>query len=132
MREFSSKATEHACRIAGVLTLIGDPMAACVGDDTMQAALELAQYYIREHVRLAGTAAISGDIANADKLLTWIRRKGLRELTLRDVMQRGPYAIREAPVAKAALCRLCEYGWLQNSGHQFTVVPYQPAEEAVA
>ena len=121
IREFASKAVEHACRIAAVLTLISDPAAVSVSAETMRSALELVQAYLREHIRLAGAANISVDVGYAVKLLDWIKRKNLGEVSARMVMQRGPYAIREAPIAKAALRMLTDHGWLlsENGSHFF-------------
>jgi hypothetical protein len=122
VREFASKAAEHACRIAGVLTLISDPDAFAVSVETMRWALELVQAYLREHIRLAGAASISVEVSNGVKLLEWIKRKKVPELTTRKVMQLGPYAIREAPIAKAALRMLHDHGWLiTEDGSHYTV-----------
>jgi hypothetical protein len=125
IREFASKAAEHACRIAGVVTLIGDPEAHSIGVDTMRASLQLAQAYIWEHIRLAGAASISLDVGNAQKLWDWIERKRVLEVTARKVMQLGPYAIREAPAAKAALRMLCEHNWLVTEDGSHYIVPAQ-------
>jgi hypothetical protein len=122
-REFASKAAEHACRIAGVLTLIGDPSAVTVSADTMRASLELVQAYLREHIRLAGAASISVEVGNGVKLLEWIKRKRVHDLTARKVMQLGPYAIREAPIAKAALRLLHDHGWLITEDGSHYAVP---------
>jgi hypothetical protein len=122
IREFASKAAEHACRIAAVLTLMTQADAIAVDLETMRAAVELVQFYLREHVRLAGAAAVSLEIGNAVKLQEWLKRTGRKDVTARNVMQLGPYAIREAPVAKAALRALLEHGWLvTEDGSRYTV-----------
>jgi Protein of unknown function (DUF3987) len=119
IREFSSKAAEHACRIAGVLTLLENPDAPMVSVESIASALELVQAYLREHIRLAGTAGVSVEVGNAVKLLEWLRRAKRLTVTPRDVMRLGPYSIREAPAAKAALRLLQENGWLisEEAGH---------------
>jgi hypothetical protein len=125
IREFASKAAEHACRIAGVLTLIADPTAISVSQETMRSALELVQAYLREYIRLAGAANISTEVGNAVKLLDWIKRTHRPEVTARTVMQFGPYAIREAPSARSALRLLRDHGWLvTQDGNLFTVPGY--------
>jgi len=125
IREFASKAVEHACRLAGVLTLIAHPEAILVTAETMRSALELVQAYLREHIRLASAASISIEVTNAVKLLDWIRRKRHREVSARKVMQLGPYSIREAPIAKAALRMLHDHGWLlTEDGSHYTVTPH--------
>jgi Protein of unknown function (DUF3987) len=123
VREFASKAAEHACRIAAVLTLMAKADAIAVDVDTMRAALGLTQFYINEQVRLAGAAAVSLEIGNAVKLQEWLKRTGHRHVTARTVMQKGPYAIREAPAAKAALRTLLEHGWLVTADGSSYLVP---------
>jgi phage/plasmid primase-like uncharacterized protein len=50
--------------------------------------------------------------SDAQKLLDWIRRKGLTEFTRKQVMQLGPSSIRDATSAKEALLTLVEMGWI--------------------
>jgi hypothetical protein len=123
VREFGSKAAEHACRIAGVMTMIAQPDAINVNVETMHSAVDLVWAYIREHVRLAGVANIPEEVHNAQVLLEWIASKKLSTLNATRVMQYGPYAIRTAPVAKAALHVLAEYGWLVQDGKRYLVPP---------
>lgn len=112
VREFASKAAEHACRIAGVLTLLADPGAVAVCVEDMSRALDLVQFHLREYIRLIGSATVSDDIRRAKTLLDWIDGKRLVRITARDVMRLGPSCIREAPVAKRCLWTLAEHHWL--------------------
>jgi phage/plasmid primase-like uncharacterized protein len=48
----------------------------------------------------------------AERLYTWLLRKGLVEFTQRQVLQLGPSALRRAEVARAALQTLVEQGFL--------------------
>ena len=122
IREFASKAAEHACRLAGVIALVADPAAFSLDVQAMRWAIELTQAYLREHIRLAGSASISVEVANAQKLWDCIKRKKWTELTARKVMQLGPYAIREAPAARSALRMLHDHGWLlTEDGSHYTV-----------
>jgi len=122
VREFASKAAEHACRLAAVLTLMEKPDAIAVDLTTMRWALELTQFYIQEHVRLAGAAGVSIEIGNAVMVEEWLRRTKRTEVTAREIMRLGPYAILEAPAAKGALRTLLEHGRLcTEDGSGFTV-----------
>lgn len=122
VREFASKAAEHACRLAAVLALMDRADAISIDVSTMRAALELTQFYIQEQARLAGAAGVSVEIGNAVKLQEWLKRTKRAEVNARDVMRLGPYAIREAPTAKAALRTLLEHGWLiTEDGSRYTV-----------
>lgn len=132
VREFASKSAEHACRLAAVLTLIDKPDAIAIDVATMRSALELVQFYIQEQVRLAGAAGVSVEINHAVKLLEWLKRTGRKEVTARNVMQLGPYAIREAPTAKTALRTLVEHGWLCSEDGSHYSVPGAVLAEWVA
>ncbi len=125
VREWASKACEHACRIAAVLTLAGDPEAFAVGADAMGNALQLVQHFMGEYERLVGAADLPENIRRAEALLTWIRAKRVRSLTVRQVTQFGPgRAIRHAQAAKEALRTLCEYGWAATrDGRTFHLHP---------
>jgi DNA-binding IclR family transcriptional regulator len=61
---------------------------------------------------LAGSASVSLEVGNAVRLQEWLKRSKRREVAARNVMQFGPYAIREAPAARAALRLLRDHGWL--------------------
>jgi hypothetical protein len=124
VREFASKASGHACRIAGVLALVSDPNAFVVGPEEMTCALRLAEFYLGEQLRLAGAACISSEVANAQKLLDWIKRKGHRELTGKQVMQLGPNSIRDGASARSALRTLVDFYWLTTEdGHHYCLPP---------
>jgi hypothetical protein len=123
VREWASKAAEHACRIAGVLTLTSDPMAHAVPAETMGGALALTQFYLSEYVRLVGSADVPENIRHAQELLTWLRQKKRATVTARDVMRLGPgRAIRHGDAAKAALRTLAEHGWLTTEDGKVYVV----------
>ena len=123
VREWASKAAEHACRIAGVLTLTSDPMAHAVTAETMAGALALTQFYLSEYIRLVGSADVPENIRHAQELLTWLRQKKRATVTARDVMRLGPgRAIRHGDAAKAALRTLAEHGWLTTEDGKVYVV----------
>ncbi len=122
VREWASKAAEHACRIAGVLTLAADPAAHAVSGETMGGALTLTQFYLSEYVRLVGSADVPEHIRHAHELLAWLRQKGRTTVTARDVMRLGPgRAIRHGDAAKAALKTLAEHGWLSTEDHKLYI-----------
>jgi hypothetical protein len=108
---------------------MGEADAIAVDVDTMRAALGLTQFYINEQVRLAGAAAVSLEIGHAVKLQEWLKRTRRKEVTARNVMQLGPYAIREAPAAKAALRTLVEHGWLVTDDGSRYMVPAAVLQE---
>ena len=130
IREWASKAAEHACRIAGVLALVSDREAHCVDADAMAGALALVQHYMGEYDRLLGTADLPENIRRAVALLEWLRAKRLRTVTARQVTQYGPgRAIRHAAAAKEALRTLAEHGWAATQDSRtYTIHPATFAE----
>jgi len=109
----ASKSAEQAARIAGVLTLWRDLEAAEVSAADMANAIELARYYLLEALRLAQVANVSAEIDRAEQLKRWLlERWSEPEVLVRDVMNKGPNALRESPKAKAAIAILEAHGWL--------------------
>jgi len=115
VQSYASKSAEQAARIAGVLALWADLATTEISASCMANGIELAQYYLGEARRLAGQAVISADIEQAERLRVWLIEKwGKPEVTPADVVQFGPYALRESPKAKASLEILAKHGWLNK------------------
>tara|TARA_B110000208_G_C11794964_1_gene439158 strand:+ start:2346 stop:3836 length:1491 start_codon:yes stop_codon:yes gene_type:complete len=109
----ASKVAEQACRIAGVLTLWRNINAAAVQIAEMESGVLLAKFYLSEASRLASAAIVSVEIDNAEKLRGWLLEQWPEaEVLVRDVVQRGPNALRETPKARSALSILKNHGWL--------------------
>jgi hypothetical protein len=109
----ASKAAEQAARIAGVLTLWRDLYALQVQPGDMANAIDLAGFYLSEASRLASAALVSTEIDQADTLRKWLLEGWAEaEVTVREVVQFGPNALRETPKAKTALGILEKHGWL--------------------
>ncbi|MGR3539937.1 MAG: YfjI family protein [Hasllibacter sp.] len=110
---WASKSPEQAARIAGVLTLWADLDAAEVSGAVMADAIQLAQFYLGEAVRLADEAMVTAETAKAEALRVWLQGEcPFDAITVTDVIQRGPNALREARKAKPAINMLVEAGWL--------------------
>ncbi len=110
---YASKSAEQAARIGGVLTLWRDLDAPEVTPGDMGKAIELAQYYLSEAVRLADAATVSVEIDRAEALRKWLLEVWDKpEVLMGDVMQRGPNPLRESPKARTALSLLERHGWL--------------------
>lgn len=123
-REWAAKSGEHACRIAGVITLVENPDATHVLGETMQGALVLTRYYLKEYLRLVGTAGVCAEIQHAQALLTWLEQKRLREVTPRRIMQYGPNSLRDAEIVSKALKTLTAHNWVQKkqtTGNKYLV-----------
>jgi hypothetical protein len=131
VREWASKAAEQACRIAGVITLVNDPEAIRVEAETMGNALRLTEFYLSEYQRMVGHAGIPEETRRAQVLLEWLKRKGVRVFTARQVMQLGPNSIRSADVARAAIRVLEDNHWVSSDdGRTYRVHEALFVEEA--
>jgi hypothetical protein len=121
VRGLANKLPEHAARIAAVLALINDFEVSEITVDEMQAAIELTQHYVAEAMRLFGASRVSGELREAQFLKAWLETTWLnRETTspakdlisLPDIYQRGPNAIRDKAHAHRAVTILADHGWL--------------------
>lgn len=108
----ASKSAEQAARLAGVLTLWRDLEAVEVQLADMACAIELARFYLLEAARLAEVANVSAEIDRAEQLRGWLERWPEPEVLVRDVVNKGPNALRDSPKARAALLQLEAHGWL--------------------
>lgn len=101
---YASKAAEQAARIAGVLTLWLDLDAKQVEARDMLDGIALAEFYLGEALRLADAAQVSRETDQALALRNWLVNDWKDdEVTLREVIQYGPNALRESSKARKAL-----------------------------
>ena len=136
-REWASKSMEHACRIAGVLTLLRDHDAGIVDVEAMRGGLTLAMFYLSEYMRLVGLAATDADITIAQQLLAWMQRRVASQqalgaddvVSLRDITRLAqPKALRAGRTARRALAVLDEHSWLVRAGDRRWRLRAIPAE----
>ena len=131
----ASKTAEQAARIAGVLTLWRNLGATEVNSDTMQNAIDLAQYYLHEALRLANASLISKQVQQAETLRKWLLDKWLPKhlsepyVVPSDILQFGPNLLRERPKIKKAIAMLVEAGWLVEMPEN-TIVDGKPRKAA--
>ncbi len=76
----------------------------------MPNAVELAQYYLNEALRLSSAAIVSLDIARAERLRVWLLDTWkYPEILPSEIVQSAPItALRERPTANKALAALEE------------------------
>jgi len=130
VKGFGNKLAEHAARLAAVLRLIGDIEAQMIDAAHMEAGIILAEYYAAEVLRLGEAVQISAQLMKATALLDWLQDDWQEEnVSLPDIYQRGPYAIRDRNTAYALVKILEGHGWLIRV-LQGAVVLGQPRREA--
>ena len=131
VRAFGAKLAEHAGRLAGVLTVYGDPDAGEITGEAMACGIALAQHYAAEALRLQGAAAVAPELALAARLLAWWQGRGGAPLHLAEVYQRGLNALGSAAKARACMEVLVEHGHAQRLPPG-TVLDGKPRREAWA
>ena len=112
IKPFASKLLEQAARIAGVITLVEQPEATTIEADIFDSAMVLARYYCGEALRLLESGYISPQLKEAESLRRWLHGWASDVISLRQVYQLGPNAIREAKKARAVMGILEAHGWV--------------------
>jgi hypothetical protein len=112
LRDVAGKAAEQAARIAGVLAIVDNLVAAEIDAVSMKHALELVSWHLNEAVRLAGSSRTSPKLRSAQTILDWLTRTGKRSIAVREVQQYGPGRLREKEAITHALDILRDHGWL--------------------
>jgi hypothetical protein len=112
VQDFAAKIAEHAARIAGVLTIVGDCAAAEIGVETMRSALKLADWYVNEAVRLQSAARTDPRLVRAQQLLDWLRSRDQDAISFREIGKLAPPPFRTKAGADEAIGILKSHGWL--------------------
>jgi hypothetical protein len=114
IKGFANKLAEHAARIACVLAFVRDRHTSIIVSTEMEAAIALAQYYAAEALRVFEASRVSVDLQLAQKLLSWLHKSWSEAaISLPDIYQRGPYAIRDKATAERLVNLLVGHGWLK-------------------
>ena len=99
IRGFAAKAAEHATRLAGIIALVNDPATKNISPETIQAGIELSQFYIGEALRLFHSSNDDQDLILAESCLEWASNQG-GLFSLPCLYQRGPSRVRSQKTAK--------------------------------
>jgi len=119
IRGFAGKAPEHAARIAGVIATVERELVGGgeLQKDDLDQGILIAQFHMAEAVRLFEAQQVSPDLFNASKLLAWLQHEWKGDIiSLPDIYQKGPNAIREKSVAEKLVGILVDHGWLKTAG----------------
>lgn len=113
IKSLANKLPEHAARLAAVKTLFTNLDAGEVDHVAMAEAIELAEYYAGESLRLRGGMCADPAILMAEKALAWMQIKWAEPLiSLPDLYQLGPHGIDDKSTARKVVDMLCDHGWL--------------------
>jgi hypothetical protein len=113
VRGLANKLPEHAARMAGVLMLIRDIDASEIAAGEMEAGIELAQHYATEALRLFAGSRVSDQLRLARQLVQWLHKTWTHDVvSLPDIYQHGPSAIRDKATATRVVSILEDHGHL--------------------
>ncbi|MBW7851696.1 MAG: DUF3987 domain-containing protein [Rhodospirillales bacterium] len=119
IRGLASKLGEHAARLAGVITLFSDFESGDVNAEAMDGGIALARFYALEAKRLFGAVALSVELQAAQRTLEWLQgRWDRRTISLVELYQRGPNAIRDKKSATRIARILEDHGWLVRASNR--------------
>lgn len=113
-RAFASKAAEQAARIAGVVAVVEGRTS--ITDREMEGGIEVATFYMGEHLRLTGAGRTDQRNAQLRMLFDWMAEVGPFVITA-NVLQRSPRQIRKlkAEGIKDLLGELAERGYIREA-----------------
>lgn len=122
-----AKAGQHALRLAGMFTLVGEPKSHQIPLSHMQTAVQLTQFYLSEQLRANIERPTEAD-ENTQRLLTWMHERWEDSIiSLADICRLGPSKTRKADSARRAVETLVGLGHLQPlpGTHQIKNKPRQ-------
>ena len=122
IRPFALRATEHVCRVAGILAVVDDKDS--VDADAARRALQIVLYSIETWRTLAGDREESEARAWALCLFDWLADHG-GAASETAMLRRGPkrYALRSASRRDAAISVLELAGLIERQGATWNIAP---------
>jgi hypothetical protein len=113
IRGLANKLPEHAARLAGLIEIVEDPTTAEISAERMAAGIKLADHYCGEALRLFEAGHIAPELRLAIRTLDWLGKEWNEPaVSLPDLYQNGPNAIRDAATARQVAKVLEEHGHL--------------------
>lgn len=123
IREFANKVVSHVARLSAVLALFDDINVPEISALHLEKGVRLVEWYLEEMLRVNNAGHVSPEIAEAEKLLSWLHEQWPvlsttgdqgRLVSLPDIYQLGPYSIRDAAQAREVCETLVQHGWLRK------------------
>jgi hypothetical protein len=114
-RPLASKLAEQAARLAGTMTRFGDFYAEEIPAEVMGGGIALAQFYLKEALRIYRISQIDAELVLAQRVLDWLQRHWDEPcVSLPDLYQYGPNPVHDQATAHAVVGVLVSHGWLKQ------------------
>jgi hypothetical protein len=128
VRDIASKTVSQTVKMAHILHIADNPIVlnqaeSVINIDTWVKAKALGKFHLNEAVRIQRAAIEDMSIVYAKKLIDWIKKRQLKEVSSREVQQNGPRPRPKTSEATVVLNILCEYGYLLGTGSSYAVNP---------
>lgn len=127
---WGSKLPGSVVRIAGVMTLMGNPAAMEIDAEIMRASISIGEWLIEHALIVFGDAGLDPDVVKAKRLLGHLRRRGLDSFTKSQAWQwvKGPghRTFSRASDLDGPLDVLESHGWIgrdDGDGKRWTCHP---------
>jgi putative DNA primase/helicase len=124
VRPWVSKAPEQAARIAAGLTVLADPHASVISAEYMVCGLQVAAYFLGEHVRLMGLSRKVDHIKQLLTLWEFMSSRG-RPISQEHLLQYAPRSLRlrKAEGLAPLLQELTQRGYIRHRQAAWEVRP---------
>lgn len=112
----AAKAAEHALRLGATMAMVDDLNITAIPLGHVINGITLTRFYLTEALRIFHSAKTSPDLLIAEKVLSWLRtREGTNKnlVSLPDVYQMGPNAVRDKATAIKIIQILSDHGWVR-------------------
>jgi hypothetical protein len=116
IRPFAGKSGEFVSRIAGTLALVDDLETLVIHARYVEASIAIVQFHLLQALRFYDSQCSPLKLASAEKLLKWVQKNYAvgETISLTEIYQRGPRAVRNKDSALAAVQELEAKGWLRQ------------------
>ena len=113
LAEWVGKLRANTLRLAGLLHIAWEHPGHHIDATTMQQAIDLANYYLHHMTIISDQWGIDETTAKTKKILAWIKRHQIRQLTIRDLMRHNRRLINNADETLPILQLLIDKGWIR-------------------
>ncbi len=115
IKDFAAKSAENAARIAGNFHVFTYGAYGEISADTIHRAITIARWHLNETRRIFLQMDQPDDVVLGQLLWEWIQAKGVTTVTLKEILQFGPYKLRDRNSRDIALRKLVEHGYLTET-----------------
>jgi hypothetical protein len=116
VKGLGNKAPEHAARLAGIIAVFNHAEISkisnfSIGVEAMAGGISLMKFYLNEALRLFNAKINDPTLSLAQEAYDWMKKENKSVISLVELYQYGPNAIRDVKTARPIMKILVEHGW---------------------